>query len=141
MHYRLLFRPPLLWVTIAECLLLAAAVVLAWHIWQGRHPSVASPSQSAAAAPVSQLPASRSPALPSTSPSPAPAGSAPQAGPTPGTRTDAAFLSRQMTELNRVEATFEDLEWRMTKALADAIQNYVERVVLPPIERSERSHP
>jgi len=46
-----------------------------------------------------------------------------------------------MKELNRVEAAFEDLEWRMTKALADAIENYVERVVLPPIERSERSHP
>jgi len=46
-----------------------------------------------------------------------------------------------MKELNRVEAAFEDLEWRMTKALADAIENYVERVVLPPIERSERTHP
>lgn len=140
MHYRLLFRPPLLWVTIAECILLAAAVALAWHIWQGRHPSVASPSHAAVAAPVSQPPASSSPAPPPTT-APPPAGGAPQAGPTPGTRTDAAFLSRQMTELNRVEAAFENLEWRMTKALADAIQNYVERVVLPPIERSEGSHP
>ena len=52
-------------------------------------------------------------------------------------RTDSAFVSRQMSELNRVEATFEDLEWRMTKALADGIQSYVERVVLPSIDRSE----
>jgi len=141
MHYRLLFRPPLVWVTIAECILAAAAVALAWHIWQGRHPGVPSPSQAAVSALTSQPPTSSSPALPSTLPSPAPAGVAPQAGPTPGTRTDAAFLSRQIKELNRVEAAFEDLEWRMTKALADAIENYVERVVLPPIERFERSHP
>lgn len=139
MHYRLLIRPPLLWVTIAECILFIAAVVLAWHIWQGRLAPVASQGQATVAAPVPETPASLGPSA--TSPLPAPAGGAPEAGPTPGTRTDAAFLSRQMKELNRVEAAFEDLEWRMTKTLADAIQNYVERVVLPPIERSERSHP
>src|SRR5262249_33675075 len=100
MHYRLLFRPPLLWLTIAECILAGAAVPLAWHIWQGRHPGVPSPGEAAVAAPASQPPASSSPALPATLPSPAPAGVAPQTGPTPGTRTDAAFLSRQMKELN-----------------------------------------
>jgi len=138
MHYRLLFRPPLLWVTIAEFILFVAALTLAWHIWQWRLPRAASPGQAAVSAPMATPAPANSPA---TSPLPAPPAGAPEPGPMPGTRTDAAFLSRQMKELNRVEAAFEDLEWRMTKALADAIQNYVERVVLPPIERSERSHP
>src|SRR5262249_48112188 len=56
MHYRLLLRPPLLWVTIAECILFIAAVVLAWHIWQGRLPPVASPVQAAVAPPVPDTP-------------------------------------------------------------------------------------
>ncbi len=46
-------------------------------------------------------------------------------------------MSGQMDELNRVEAMFENLEWRITKALVDAIQSYIDRVVLPPIDRYE----
>jgi hypothetical protein len=46
-----------------------------------------------------------------------------------------------MNELNRVEATFEDLEWRATEAVVNAIQHYVQRVVLPSIERTEQGHP
>ena len=147
MHYRLLFRPPLVYVTIAECILVGAILALSWHLWNGRQPSTASPSQAAvsrhagrpATATSSQPSRLPAPAGPSATPSspPPPAAGAPQAGPTPGTRTDSAFVSRQMSELNRVEATFEDLEWRMTKALADGIQSYVERVVLPSIDRSE----
>ena len=44
-----------------------------------------------------------------------------------------------MNELNRVEATFENLEWRVTRAVVDAIQYYVDSVVLPSIERTERA--
>ncbi len=44
-----------------------------------------------------------------------------------------------MGELNQVEATFEALEWRVTSAVVDAIQRYVDGVVLPSIDRSERS--
>src|SRR5262249_6393829 len=79
------------------------------------------------------------PAGPSATPSssPPPAAGAPPPGPTPGTRTHSTLLSRQTSELHRVEAAVEELQWRMTKALADGIQNYVERVVLPSIDRSE----
>ncbi len=42
-----------------------------------------------------------------------------------------------MAELNRVEAAFEDLEWRITKAVADGIQRYIEGVVLPSVDHSQ----
>ena len=143
MHYRLLFRPPLVWVTIAECILVSAIGILTWHVWQGRHPSAQVAAQVAAASPISRPSA---PGMaggdrqlrPPVSPSPAPAGPAPGTGPPPGTRTDPAFLSRQMVELNRAEAMLANLEWRMTKALVDGMQYYIEHVVLPGIERSEQ---
>ncbi len=64
---------------------------------------------------------------------------APGAGPATGLSTDPEFLARQMNELNRVESTFENLEWRATRAIVDAIQYYVERVVLPSIDRTEKA--
>lgn len=145
MHYRLLFRPPLVWVMIADCILVAATVVLTLHVWQGRHPSAQAAAQVAAAPPISHpsasgLAAGNGQLRPPVSPSPAPAGPAPSTGPLPGTRTDPAFLSRQMVELNRAEAMLADLEWRMTKALVDGMQYYIEHVVLPGIERSEQDH-
>ena len=152
MHYRLLFRPPLVYVTITECVLIAAIIALTLHIWHSRQPGNASPGQAAVAAqagPAATSTSSRAgrssgtaPTTPIPSPFPAPGPGSPQAGPTPGTRTDSAFVSRQMNELNRVEATFEDLEWRMTKAIADGIEHYVEHVVLPSIDRSvQHDHP
>jgi hypothetical protein len=61
----------------------------------------------------------------------------PRPGPTPGLRTDSSFLSRELGELNQVEQTFEDVEWRVTKAIVDGIRRYIEGVVLPTIERAE----
>lgn len=142
MHYRLLFRPPLFYVTMAECILVAAIAALSWHIWFGRQAIAPSPSQAAVAQPSRLLAPTSSPragARATPAPLPTPTG-APRTGPTPGTRTDAGFLSGQMDELNRVEATFENLEWRVTNALVDAIQTYIDRVVLPSIDHYEQ-HP
>lgn len=152
MHYRLLFRPPLVYVTITECVLIAAIIALTLHIWHGRQPSTTPPGQAAVASHAgppatstssqARRPSANAQAAPIPSLSPAPGPGSPQAGPTPGTRTDSAFVSRQMNELNRIEATFEDLEWRMTKAIADGIEHYVEHVVLPSIDRSvQHDHP
>jgi hypothetical protein len=44
-----------------------------------------------------------------------------------------------MAELNRVEAAFASLEWRMTNALVDAIQYYLNHVVLPSVEKTEQA--
>ncbi len=142
MHYRLLFRPPLIWITIAECILVVAMAALGWHLWQSsstRAPAsgmtALAPHANGQSDPGSRGRALRPPVSPSTSiPSPA----APP-GPTPGIRTDAEFLSHQMAELNRVEAAFASLEWRMTNALVGAIQYYLNHVVLPSIEKTEQA--
>jgi len=135
-----LFRPPIVWFAAAEAALIAVLGALAWHVWIDwtAPPAPTAGGQVAAAplAPPAALPAppaGAGPIQPAASPA------APRVGPTPGIRTDSEFLSRQLTELNRVEATFEDLEWRVTKAIADAIQRYVQGVVLPSIDRSEAS--
>jgi hypothetical protein len=131
MNLPTLFRPPLVWLVVAEAALVAVLCVVTWQVWQQRVAPVA-----AALAPPVSAPPPRAQVRASPPLSPPPA--VPRAGPTPGIRTDPDFLAREMAELNRVEATFEDLEWRVTSAFADAIQRYVTAVVLPSIERSER---
>jgi hypothetical protein len=133
-----LLRPPFVFLVLAEAALVAILGAVAWHVWQDRF----APSPAAVAAPPAPAPVTtsrRPPAPVPVSPQALPVSTppAPQAGPTPGVRTDASFLSRMLVELNQVEQTFEDLEWRVTKAIVDGIQRYIEGVVLPTIERAE----
>jgi len=132
-------RPPLVWLVLIEAGLLAAIALIGWHAWQAR---LAAPQVVVAPA----APRSRA-GLPSglgarRSPSPAPPVALPQvpaAGPTPSMRTDSQFLSQQARELNRTESSFEDLQWRMTSSLVNAIRYYLDHVVLPAVQRSEQS--
>jgi hypothetical protein len=134
-----ILRPPLVFLVLAEAALVATLGVVAWHAWQDRfgpRPAVVAAAPPPAALPVTtpRRPSggvSQSPP-PVTTPPPAP-----RPGPTPGLRTDSSFLSRELGELNQVEQTFEDLEWRVTKAIVDGIRRYIEGVVLPTIERTE----
>ena len=134
-----LLRPPLVFLVVAEALLVALLGAVTWHVWQDRFgpgPAPAAVSAVPAAPPPaavprrSGLPVSPSPPVSTPPPTPRP-------GPTPALRTDSSFLSRELGELNQVEQTFEDLEWRVTKAIVDGIQRYIEGVVLPTIERGE----
>jgi hypothetical protein len=137
-----LVRPPFVWLLVAEVVLLGIVGSVGWHVWQQRvapigvalAPPASSPRP--AATPAAR---GRPPLTTARSPSPPPVASAgPMPGPTPGIRTDAQFLSRQMVELNRVESALVDLEWRVTSAVVGAIQSYVARVVLPAVETAER---
>ncbi|HEY4025549.1 MAG TPA: hypothetical protein VGO86_03880 [Candidatus Dormibacteraeota bacterium] len=139
MSFTAFLRPPLVWLVTAEVVLIAIMGSVAWHVWQEHAPAAqvsagVPPSPAPSPRPASR-PVSRPRAQPSSSPAP---GATPLARPTPGIRTDPDFVSRQLVELNRVETTFADLEWRVTRAVVDAIQHYLEGVVLPSIERSER---
>ena len=127
-----LFRPPLCWLALAELLIVGVLVAVLWHAWEARQP----PPSVAAAPPRALVPGSGR--RPSAPPTVLPTNLAPPAGPTPGIRTDADFLARQMNELNRVEGAFAEVEWRATRATADAIQHYLDHVVLPAVERAER---
>jgi hypothetical protein len=138
-----LIRPPLVWFAAAEAALIATLGLLTWHVWVERTaPAATSSGRQAAAGPpaITSAPTAGQPPPPGQLGQATPSTPSPQfgVGPTPGIRTDADFLSRQLSELNRVEASFEDLEWRVTRAIADAIERYLESVVLPSIDRSER---
>jgi hypothetical protein len=132
MNLPALLRPPLLWLVAAEIALVVGLGAVTWHVWQehvGPGPTVAAPAV------VNRAPVRRPPGqTPVASPQPT---SSPATGPTPGIRTDADFLAQQLDELNRVEAAFEDLEWRVTSAIVNAIQHYVEGVILPAVSRAE----
>jgi hypothetical protein len=138
MDFRLLLRPPLVWLVLFETIVVGAIVAFTWHLLQPARPSPITVAQVPAALPSSATRTprvTRSPrASPRPSQSPGVAGAVPPTGPTPGLRSDAQFMSNQIQELNRVEASFETLEWRITKTVADAIQSYLERVVLPSID-------
>lgn len=132
-------RPPLVWLVLIEAGLVAAIAVTGWHAWQAR---LAAPQVVLApAAPRSR--AGLPPALGARrSPPPAPPvalPTLPAAGPTPGVRTDPQFVSQQASELNKTESSFEDLQWRTTSSLVNAIRYYLDHVVLPAVERSEQS--
>ena len=128
-----LLRPPAVFLVLAEAALVAILGAVAWHVWQDRFaPSPPAVAALPAPAPIATSYRPTPPASPISTPPPTP-----QVGPTPGIRTDASFLSRILVELNQVEQTFEDLEWRVTKAIVDGIQRYIEGVVLPTIERAE----
>jgi hypothetical protein len=133
-----LFRPPLVWLVLAEAVLIGILGLVVWHVWQDRFAPGGSAIAVQPALPPATRPPSQGASLASPAPPPGPASAVPRPGPTPGIRTDATFLARELVELNRVETAFQELEWRATRAITDAIQRYLVGVVLPSIERIER---
>jgi hypothetical protein len=129
---RNLVRKPLPWMVVAECSIVAALVFLAWHL-------------------VVDAPARAVPVIPASSPAAgsgndggqvSPVGTAkpkPSARPVPpGLNVDAVFWRMRLADLNRGQAAFEALEWRLVHSAMDTAQRYVESVVIPAIARAER---
>jgi hypothetical protein len=56
----------------------------------------------------------------------------------PGLNFDAGFWRLRLADLNRGQAQFEALEWRLVRSAMDAAHRYVESVVIPSILRAER---
>jgi hypothetical protein len=124
-------RKPVAWMVAAECVVVAALMLLAWHV-------LSTPLSSDGAGPFS-LPAA-SPtageALPSL-PGGAPARPG-ETGPPPGLNVDPAFWRARLRILNRDTAALEGVEWRVAHAVMTAARSYLEAVVLPAIARAER---
>jgi hypothetical protein len=126
---RNLIRKPLAWMVAAELGVVAALLMLAWHL-------------------VASVPAQVVPILPETSPAAEAAGQvspdlpaqpSPQvSAPLPGLNVDASFWRVRLAELNHGQAAFEALEWRIVRSAMDATHRYVESVVIPAIVRAER---
>jgi hypothetical protein len=127
-----LIRQPLTWMVIAECVVVALLIMVVWNV-------VADAAvQHAAAAPAQAI---DSPSGPSDSPLPdvsVGAGPARQIQ-LPGLNMDAQFWRVRLSQLNRDQVFFEQLEWRIVRNAMDAAQGYLETVVLPSITRAERA--
>ena len=131
-------RKPLLFLVVGECLLVVAAGTVAWHVWQAHQN---------AAAPVVRMPVTRSPGegrgqarLPPPSVRPTPPSPAPAAPSGLGLRFDADFLNRQLGDINHDQAALENVEWRLVRAAMQGMKLYLERIVLPLVDRAE-GHP
>jgi hypothetical protein len=136
LHSPLLRRPLFLMIAV-EALLVVGVAGLAWHVWQSRQvagSAAAGPSSTGHPPPAGLGPA-RVP-RPSTVPRASP-GHPSHPPPTPGFRVDADFLARQFGDVNRDQARLERMEWRLVKAAIDGMRGYLERVVLPLVERAE----
>ena len=129
---RKLVRQPLTWMVIAECLVVAVLLVIAWNLVASaaaRHLGAA-PIQ--AAGPPAQDPISPQPELPEP---PRP----PARLQLPGLNFDPGFWRVRLGVLNREQVGLEQLEWRIVHGAMDAAQRYLETVVLPSIARAERA--
>jgi hypothetical protein len=127
---RRLIRAPLTWMIVAECAVVGVLIVVAWHI-------IASASTQAASVPFPFPAAEASPADTSLPAVGAPAVGAKSRGPLPGLNVGIDFWRQRLGSLNRDEAAFEALEWRVTHAVMDAARDYLETVVLPSVTHAE----
>ncbi|HEX9099484.1 MAG TPA: hypothetical protein VF956_08385 [Candidatus Dormibacteraeota bacterium] len=129
---RRLLRAPLLWMVLAEIAVVGALILVAWHAIAG--------------APASGVPGPFTFPFPPASASPADA--APPAvgvpvvdtntrGPAPGLNVGIDFWRARLGSLNRDQAEFEAVEWKLTHAVMDAARDYLETVVLPAVKGAE----
>lgn len=129
---RNLLRQPLTWMVVAEFIVVATLMLLAWSMVaaaSGQHPATG------------QIQAAESPAVDSTSPTPGLADvprstTRPQL---PGLNLDAGFWRLRLDQLNRDQVGFEQLEWHIVHSTMDTARHYLETVVLPSITRAERA--
>ncbi len=56
----------------------------------------------------------------------------------PGLNLSSAFWRARLGQLNRDQVFFEQLEWRIIHSAMDAVNRYLETVVLPSIAGAER---
>jgi hypothetical protein len=132
---RLLSKRQVLGLLVAgELAVVGGLGAAAWHVWQGNHAPIgggqAASPPGPAALPGGQPPPSRS----ATVPTPL----QPTAAPTPGLRTDPLFLNQATMDINREEAAFQQLEWRIAQGATDGTRTYIQRVVLPAVLRAQR---
>jgi hypothetical protein len=125
-----LLRKPLLWMILAECAVVSALVLVAWHVVSAPGRADAGPLSLPSAAAATDDP-SPSPGAASTRPSPA---APPQL---PGLNLNTDFWRLRLADLNREQVLFEQLEWRIVHTAMDTIHRYLETVVLPAVGRAE----
>jgi hypothetical protein len=129
---RNLFKNPLTWMILGESAVVAALILVAWHWIAAAQslPSAALPFALSSPA-ATQDPATQASPMAPTLPTSV-------VRQLPGLNVDTAFWRSRLLELNRDEAAFEVLEWRIVHSAMDTIRRYTETVVLPSVEAAER---
>jgi hypothetical protein len=124
-------RKPLFWMVIAEVVVVSLLMVAAWNL-------IGTSAKPVLASPEFQLPGSTTepnrPGLPDLT-----GGKSDQRGPLPGLNLDSSFWQQRLRELNRDQAYFEQLEWRVVHAAMESLKRYLESVVLPSIRHAEHA--
>jgi hypothetical protein len=119
-------------MVLAECAIVAVLVMVAWHLIA--NPPAPVVPETPAASPAADAGGAATPL-----PADVTARSKPSARPAPpGLNVDAGFWRLRLADLNRAQAAFEALEWRLVRSAMDAAHRYVESVVIPSIRRAER---
>lgn len=128
---RNLIRSPLTWLVAAEIVVVGAIVAVAWNVVASAgHPAS---TQSIAEAPqATDDPGSSLPQLPQLN-NPA------ARGPLPGLAVDPSFWRQRLGSLNGDQVYLEQLEWQIVRSAEDAVNRYLETVVLPAISRAEHA--
>jgi hypothetical protein len=127
---RRMVRAPLAWMVIGEVMVVGALIAVAWH-------ALAGATSSSAAAPLLFPPVAASPADSALPGAGVPVAEGSTRGPAPGLNLGVGFWRLRLGSLNRDEAAFEALEWRITHAVMNAARDYIETVVLPAVKRAE----
>jgi hypothetical protein len=131
-----LVRAPLLWMVLAEIAVVGALILVAWHAIAGSSASGASGPFTFPIPPATASPADT--ALPAVG---VPVADGNTRGPAPGLNVGIDFWRGRLASLNRDQAQFEALEWRLSRAVMDAARDYLETVVLPAVKRAEGGGP
>ena len=122
-------RSPLTWMVVAEFIVVGALVVVAWTaVTAASRPALASPTNQLSGSPSDS---SALPDLPVLTPG--------ARGPLPGLNLESRFWRTRLAELNRDQALLAQLEWRIVHSAMDAMKRYLETVVLPAVQRAEKS--
>ena len=128
-----LLHAPLTWMVVAEAGLIGCAVAAGWHVLEARrhHSPPVAAAVPGATSPGEHSPSPRpaSPPPSQHSPTPRPPGSA-APRPAPGT-------GFELDSVNRDQAAWAGREWQILEMLTRASRAYLERVVVPAVERAE----
>lgn len=128
---RNLIRSPLTWLIAAEIVVVGALGAVAWNVAASAHR--AAPSVAVAEAPqATDDPGSGLPQVPQVN-NPA------ARGPLPGLAVDPSFWRQRLGNLNADQVYLEQLEWQIVRSAEDAVNRYLETVVLPGIVRAEHA--
>jgi hypothetical protein len=128
---RKLIRSPLTWVIAAEIVVVSTLLVVAWSV-------VAGAGRPVTLSPLIDIPGAAADDTLALPDFPISANPGVQ-GPLPGLNRGTGFWRARLAELNRDQAVLARLEWRIVHGAMDAIERYVETVVLPAVRRAEHA--